>query len=324
MAISPRLCLQPILDTNGVPSNGALVYVYEPGTTTKISLYTDSGLTAGAANPMVASSGFVPLRFMATQAYKLVVTTSAGASLSHYNGDNIDPGIPIGTGVLAIANGGTGAATAGAALAALGAATASEVSDLASEVSALAGAAASSEKTQIGTGTTAQRPSTPSDGQIRRNTTIPQYEGYDGSGWRKFLLETDIAAQSDMETGTSTTTLVTPGRTQYHPGVAKAWAKVTVSGSTPVLTVGYNVSSVTDNSPGETTLNLTTAFSSSNYAVVCSVLNSSTGGQVEGAEVVSQTTTAIRIRTFTATSSSNADKSNADNLTFFVAAYGDQ
>lgn len=192
MAISPRLCLQPILSTNGVPSNGALVYVYEPGTTTKINLFTDSGLSSGAENPMVADSGFVPLRFMATQAYKLVVTTSAGGSLSYYNGDNIDPGIPVGTGVLALVNGGTGGSTPTAARTNIEAAGSAEVADLAAEVAGLAGAIGSTERTGIATGTTDQRPASPEFGDIRANSTLTAYEAYTGAAWKKFALEDAI------------------------------------------------------------------------------------------------------------------------------------
>ena len=37
--------------------------------------------------------------------------------------------------------------------------------------------------TQMAVGTTAQRPAAPTAGMIRFNTTIPQFEGWDGSAW---------------------------------------------------------------------------------------------------------------------------------------------
>ncbi|QEX23766.1 hypothetical protein FRZ61_37050 [Hypericibacter adhaerens] len=76
-----------------------------------------------------------------------------------------------------------------------------------------------------------------------------------------------IATASDMESASDTTKLVTAGRAQFHPGVAKAWASVTLSGGTPSLAASHNVSSVTDNATGTTTVNFATAFSTATYTV---------------------------------------------------------
>lgn len=77
------------------------------------------------------------------------------------------------------------------------------------------------------------------------------------------------AAQSDQETATSTTLMVTPGRQQYHPSAAKAWCYFngTTTG-TNAPTAGYNVTSVTRNSAGNYTVNFTTAMSSANYVII--------------------------------------------------------
>jgi hypothetical protein len=69
-----------------------------------------------------------------------------------------------------------------------------------------------------------------------------------------------------MESASSTTVYASPGRLQYHPGVAKAWAMVTVSGGTPTVAVGHNTSSIGDNGVGDFTHNVTTAFSTANFA----------------------------------------------------------
>lgn len=69
------------------------------------------------------------------------------------------------------------------------------------------------------------------------------------------------AAQSDMETATDVTLMVTPGRTKFHPGVLKVSCRLTVSGGTPTIGVSYNTSSVTDNGVGDFTINFTTSFS---------------------------------------------------------------
>ena len=72
------------------------------------------------------------------------------------------------------------------------------------------------------------------------------------------------ATQAEMESASSTTVAATPGRTQYHPGVCKAWAYITGT----VVTAGYNVASVTTDGSGGTTVNLTNALSSASYCVV--------------------------------------------------------
>jgi hypothetical protein len=76
------------------------------------------------------------------------------------------------------------------------------------------------------------------------------------------------ADQAAMEAASSTTTYVSPGLFKNHPGAAKAWCMFngTTTG-TNAPTVGYNVTSVTRNSAGNYTANLTTAMSSVNYAI---------------------------------------------------------
>ena len=70
------------------------------------------------------------------------------------------------------------------------------------------------------------------------------------------------AAQSDQETGTSTTTYVSPGRQQFHTSAAKAWVNFNGSGAIAIR-ASYNVSSITDNGLSDYTVNFTTSFSAS-------------------------------------------------------------
>jgi len=97
-----------------------------------------------------------------------------------------------------------------------------------------------------------------------------------GSNWRCFNymrssgspinLTTFTAAQSDLETGTSTSLFSTVGNMKYHDGVAKAWVTGDYAGTgTPPLTDSYNVSSVTDGGIGLAAPQFTTSFSSANY-----------------------------------------------------------
>lgn len=186
-----------ICDSNGVPVSGALITVSDAGLTNLRALFSDPDLTTPTANPIVTDSSGrhqVGMVYTAAGSYKIVVKTSAGASI--FTRDNIDGGIPVGSGALAISNGGTGSTTANGALAALGAATAAEVADLSTELAAVTGAQASTAKTHIATGTTAQRDAVPSDGDIRRNTTIPQWEAYNGATltWEKLVVSPIVNA----------------------------------------------------------------------------------------------------------------------------------
>lgn len=103
------------------------------------------------------------------------------------------------------------------------------------------------------------------------------------------------ATQSDMETATSTGTYVSPGRQQYHPVAAKAWACVVVSGGTPALSGSYNVSSVADNGVGNYTVNFTTAFSSTTYCPVISAASAGGGNNLVGAGWITRSTTSCSV-----------------------------
>src|SRR5512139_275744 len=119
MAIAVYTSLQQLSDNSGDPLNGGSVTVYQATTTTPISLYTDTGLSSSTTNPITLDAyGRHAITYFSAQAYKVLVKDSAGATI--YTRDNIDPGVPIGTGALAIANGGTGATSASAALSNLG------------------------------------------------------------------------------------------------------------------------------------------------------------------------------------------------------------
>ncbi len=133
---------------------------------------------------------------------------------------------------------------------------------------------------------------------------------------------TSLAAQSDMETGTSTSLLVTPGRVKSHPGVLKAFAIVTVSGGTPTLEAeSYGVSSVGDNGAGDFTLNWSTAFSSAKYALAGMVGDFTSASSLRG--MVIGSATAISASAVRVVMGTNASM-NEDPTRFTVMAAGDQ
>lgn len=181
MAVAIFTSFAQLLDNNGDPLNGATVTVYDAGTTNLRNIYSDTALSTGASNPITLdSAGRHGMRYTAATAYKVLIEWTGGSLTK----DNIDPGIPIGTGILGLANGGTGGNDAASARASLGAVGTSDIEDLEAQVAALAGAAGSSERTGIAVGTTAQRPAVPAVGDVRYNSTTSAYEFYTGSSWQ--------------------------------------------------------------------------------------------------------------------------------------------
>lgn len=81
----------------------------------------------------------------------------------------------------------------------------------------------------------------------------------------------NIATQAEMEAGSSTSVVVTPGRQHFHPSAVKCWGKTTVSGGTPTLQVSYNTTSITDTATDQLTVTIATSFSTANYALNVSI-----------------------------------------------------
>lgn len=136
-----------------------------------------------------------------------------------------------------------------------------------------------------------------------------------GLAWATAASGLSAATQAEMETASSTSVATTPGRQQYHPSAAKFWVHYTGTG-TPTIQASYNVSSITDEGTGVYTINLTTAFSSANYA------------RVGGAEKLSGASSAT---TLTGTTFSGTyqlvytlDGTLVDSSKVFCVGYGDQ
>ncbi len=128
-------------------------------------------------------------------------------------------------------------------------------------------------------------------------------------------LRVTAAVQADQETGTSTTTVVTPGVQKHHPLHPKAWAYVTQSGGTYTLAASSGVSGISKFATGRVDVTLSTAFSSTNYAAVTSCAES---GAYSSEVLGSRTTTNCRVNIKLPTSNADADSG------FQVIFYGDQ
>lgn len=82
------------------------------------------------------------------------------------------------------------------------------------------------------------------------------------------------ATATDQEAGSSSSVVVTPAVQQRHPSAAKAWGLIANTG-TPSITLGYNLSSVSDGGVGVTPVNVAVAFSTANICPVMSVNSAS-------------------------------------------------
>lgn len=120
------------------------------------------------------------------------------------------------------------------------------------------------------------------------------------------------ASQSDQETGTSTTTVVTPGRQQYHPSAVKAWGTCDLTGA---LQMSYNISSVTDTSASIKVFNFTTSFSAATYTATVFQYNSASAAYNPNLYVQSRTASAATCYN---------DSEGSSNTHFGFIALGDQ
>lgn len=130
--------------------------------------------------------------------------------------------------------------------------------------------------------------------------------------------------QAGMETPASSLLTVPPAMLIYHPCIPKAWGMFTVTAGTPVLTVGYGISStIGDGGAGLFTINWTTNFSSANYGVLITcdrtaVPGGATANTVPGSRAVGS----IQIQLYS--EASNFLNSGFDAPQFTVVAWGDQ
>jgi hypothetical protein len=132
------------------------------------------------------------------------------------------------------------------------------------------------------------------------------------AGWGDVNFQT-AASQAEMEAASSLTVPVTPGILSYHPGAAKAWCLFNGgTAGTNAPTVGHNVASVTKNSTGDYTINLTVPFSSANFVVVGMA---NTANFVQISALAAGT---IRVLTY------DYNGTQVDGNPICICAYGDQ
>lgn len=96
-----------------------------------------------------------------------------------------------------------------------------------------------------------------------------QRRGADWYETARSLVNALFATQAEMETATSITVVVSPGRVAFNPGVCKAWIEFTVAGADQA---SLNVSSITDTGAGDWTVNIATDMSGTAFATGASAL----------------------------------------------------
>lgn len=140
--------------------------------------------------------------------------------------------------------------------------------------------------------------------------TAGQFLTTNGTGTLGFV--SPQASQADQETGTSNTTVVTPGVQRFHKSAAKAWVKFGVSGN---ILDSYNVSSVADLGLGRANVNWNTTFNTTNYTATLAVFDSAASAICT---ISSQSTGTLGVQNVTV-GASFADPSNS----WHVIVFGD-
>jgi len=135
----------------------------------------------------------------------------------------------------------------------------------------------------------------------------------------------NAATQAEMEAGTATNKYVTPQGVNWHPGVAKAWAKHAVSAGVPQMTSTWNVTSVTDSGVCRAAPVIATDFSSANYCILYSFeCNTTTYSATTTAVIQCVRNASPAVGGFTMDLIEIDVGQTTDPSSWFWAAFGDQ
>ena len=284
-----------------------------------------SGIVSGALAVVNGGTGVNSLLpqfglLYASSATQVAVVPSAAAGLIlTANGSSVPtfqaapaPNLTVGSGVLPIANGGTNTGTMVSGSILFGSSTTQVGKAVVGINQVVLGGGSSAPSNVSGYGSSGLHVLT---------------SGGDGAApaWQAFTASVTAASQAQMEAASSVVVAATPGNMQYHPGVAKVYARVSIVGSTVpsvAASSSFNVSSVTDIDVGLMRLNFTTPFSSANYCpTVCP--DHQPGVRAVMVQVLSGSSVPTTSALFVATT--NNAFAFQDSFGFIgVAIYGDQ
>lgn len=89
------------------------------------------------------------------------------------------------------------------------------------------------------------------------------------------------ANQADQESASSSVVFTNPASQQFHPSAAKAWVYYNQA-TGPSVVGSYNVTSVTDDSTGNFTVNWANDFADTNYTAIASTVSAGGGNNLIG------------------------------------------
>ena len=320
----------PYIDTSGDPATGYLLYTYVAGSAgaTTATTYTNSGGGTPNANPMTLNAGGYPttsgsqtqIWLTAGVSYLFILKTSAGVTV--WSRDNLTG---INDTTVTIDQWVTGPAPTY-----IGATSFSLVGDQTSTFQV-----GRRLKTTNSGGTIYSTISASVFGALTTVTVVNDSGTLDAglsavsyallsatNPSLPFLGPTIIATQAQQETGTTLTSIVTPGRQHYSQSAVKAWASCDASGVVPG-SASYNLTSITDNGPGDFSFVWATDFSSGDYLMLASAKNDTAPSAATSlvAHPIDTTTAAgvTRVQVWRA-----SDGALTDATTVHVACLGDQ
>lgn len=101
---------------------------------------------------------------------------------------------------------------------------------------------------------------------------------------KKMKLNSLVASQAEMETGTSLVKMVVPGVQHYHPSAAKVWASADVTAGVPAASgsESFNFTSVGDTGTGRALFTIATDFTTATWSAIPSVESNSSGALSAG------------------------------------------
>ena len=139
---------------------------------------------------------------------------------------------------------------------------------------------------------------------------------YNSSGQQLRNTGTVLATQAEMEAGSSIAAFVTPGRTQYHPGVAKARCSFAANGT--IVSGSHNVASTAKTATGAYSITISpTAFADVLYQVALTPWNTTTAAHVTRVDDANRAVGVVKVNVF------DGDDAAGDEGLDFIA-FGDQ
>ena len=159
---------------------------------------------------------------------------------------------------------------------------------------------------------------------VRDNATVTNVYHKDFAG-NETRLDVPYASTAEMKAFVATERIVTPAQMFNHPGMPKAWAKIT-GGATPTMVASYGFASLSRPALGRLLCTLTTPMTSANYVVIASGEKSATGLSEAGARhfgvrFSTQTASNFEVECYDGTATTNVA---IDATAWHIVVWGDQ